>query len=141
MVDAVEALRSAGHHVHDVPRDEPVWQISSHAARAPIEMKLRDRIVDNWVERGVSIPDPRQVSIDAAVTLGQGVQVLPGTVLQGSTEVGDGTVLGPNSQIVDASIGAGVRAAHVVVRNTEIPAHSKLEPFSVLGSPPMGETV
>ena len=78
--------------------------------------------------------DPRQVTIDATVTLGQGVEVLPGTVLEGATVVADGAVIGPNSHLVDATIGAGAEVPSAVVIGAEVAPHQRISPFSVLGA-------
>jgi bifunctional UDP-N-acetylglucosamine pyrophosphorylase/glucosamine-1-phosphate N-acetyltransferase len=134
LTDAFVALRAAGHAIHEIPRPTPVPRIVSAATRAPIEAEMRRRVIHGWLERGVAIPAPEQVSIDATVELGQGVQVLPGTLLEGTTSVGDGAVLGPNAQLTDAAIGAGVVAGHVVVRGAEVPAHERLAPFTTIGS-------
>ncbi len=133
LTDAMAALEAAGHEVNEVPRTEPVARITSATTRAPIERAIRERIVASWLDRGVAIPAPDQVTIDATVTLGQDVRVLPGTLLEGTTNVGDGAVLGPNSQIADAAIGAGVVAGHVVIDGAEIPAHTELRAFCFIG--------
>ncbi len=132
--DALIALEAAGHSVVRVPRDEPIVAVTSTSSRALIEMQLRDRIVANWIERGVTMTDPRRVSIDAPVMLGQGVEILPGTLLEGTTVVGDGAVLGPNSHLVDATIGTAAHVPNAVVRGVEVPPHERVRPFSVLGA-------
>lgn len=132
----VRVLEEAGHKVTVISRPQPVELITSSATRTSIEVQLRDRVVNGWLDRGTTIPDPRQVSIDAGVTLGQGVSVLPGSMLQGATVVGDGAIVGPNSQLIDAHIGAGAVVPHSVVQNAEVSINEQLQPFSVLGSAP-----
>jgi bifunctional UDP-N-acetylglucosamine pyrophosphorylase/glucosamine-1-phosphate N-acetyltransferase len=136
LAEIVSVLDEAGHSVRVIPRSEPLRSIWSAATRTPIEMALHDRVVAGWRERGTSMPDPRQISIDATVTLGQGVQILPGSVVQGSSVVGDGAIIGPNTQLVNALIGAKARVPHSVVIDAEVRAREQLRPFSVLGSPP-----
>ena len=127
-------LDEMGHKVEVLNRATPLTSISSAASRTPIEMELRDRVIKALMERGAVMPDPRQVTIDATVTLGQGVQVLPGSVIEGSTVVGDGAVIGPNSHLVNALVGSGACVPHSVVWNSEVGASEVLQPFSVLGA-------
>lgn len=135
-VEIMHVLDEAGHRVNVIARDEPLRTISSATTRTPIEMELHDRVISGWLDRGTSMPDPRQVTIDATATLGQGVRVLPGTVIEGTTVVGDGAIIGPNTHLVDALIGAGAVVPHSVITNAEVQPHEQLEPFSILGSAP-----
>ncbi len=134
LAEIAGVLTEVGHTVDIIERDQPIASIRSAATRAPIEMGLRDRIIAAWIERGVAMPDPRQVTIDATVTIGKGVTVLPGTVLEGATVIGDGATVGPNSHVVDSVIGCGAHVPNSVARGVEVPARDQVRPFSVLGA-------
>jgi bifunctional UDP-N-acetylglucosamine pyrophosphorylase/glucosamine-1-phosphate N-acetyltransferase len=134
IVEIAGVLDELGHDVMVMPRSEALEPITSIASRTPIEMKLRDRITTSWIHRGVNMPDPRQVSIDATVELGQGVTILPGSVLQGATVVADGATIGPNSHLINATIGSSAEVPHSVVNGVELDAHEQVAPFSVLGA-------
>lgn len=134
--EILHVLDELGHQVNIIERHEPLQTISSTSTRTPIEMELHDRVIAGWLDRGTSMPDPRQVTIDATATLGQGVRVLPGTVIEGATVIGDGAIVGPNTHLVDALIGAGAQVPNSVVKNVEVRAREHLQPFSVLGSAP-----
>lgn len=134
LAEIVGVLQEVGHPVDVVDRDEPIRSITSVATRAPIETELRDRVIQTWIDRDVTMTDPRQVSIDATVTIGKGVQLLPGTVLEGSTVIGDGAVIGPNSHIVDSTIGSRSTVPHSVVNGAEVPPRQQVRPFSVLSA-------
>jgi len=133
LADALVALEEAGHRVARLPRSEAVVLVTSMANRVAVEMRLRDRIVASWIDRGVAMTDPRRVEIDATVDLAQGVEIRPGSALEGATVVGDGAIIGPNSQLINATIGTGARVPNSVVVNTEVAAHEQVAPFSVLG--------
>jgi len=132
LVEIAGVLEELGHKVDVIERPEPIAAIRSAATRTPIEMGLRDRIVNRWIERGVVMPDPRQVSIDETVLLGKGVTIYPGSLLEGTTVVGDGAAIGPNSQLVNASIGSRAEVPHSVVRDAEVGTRQQVPPFSVL---------
>lgn len=132
LAEIAAVLTEVGHTVDVVERDEPLLSIRSAATRVPIEMALRDRIVSSWIDRGVAMPDPRQVTIDATVTFGKGVSLLPGSVLEGATVVGDGAIIGPNTHVTDSVIGSRAIVPHCVVRGAEVPQQRELRPFSVV---------
>ena len=127
-------LEQLGHRVEVLAPNRNLESISTLMDRAPIEVELRDVITNRLLERGVSMPDPRQVTIDATVTIGHGVTILPGSVLEGNTVVGDGAVIGPNTHLVDAQVGADAEVPHSVVHGVEVPAHLRVTPFSILSS-------
>ena len=79
------------------------------------------------------MPDRRQVSIGSSVTLGRGVQLLPGSVLEGNTVVADGARIGPNTHLIDATVGSLAQVPHSVVDRNEVPARDELAPFTVMG--------
>ena len=131
LVEIAGVLEELGHKVDIIERSAPITAIRSAATRTPIEMGLRDRIINRWIERGVVMPDPRQVSIDETVLLGKGVTIHPGSVLEGSTIVGDGAIIGPNTQLVNASVGSQAEVPHSVVRDVEVATREQLPAFSV----------
>lgn len=127
-------LEQLGHRVEVREPTTVLETITSLSDRSPIEMELRDRITNGWIERGVFMPDPRQVAIDATVSIGQGVQVLPGSIIEGHTVIADGATIGPNSHLIDATIGAGATVPHSVVKQFDVAARADVTPFSILGS-------
>lgn len=132
LVEIAGVLEELGHRVEIITREQPLASIRSASSRTPIEMELRDRIITRWIDRGVIMTDPRQVSIDETVILGKGVQVLPGSVLSGTTVVGDGAIIGPNTELRNASIGSQAEVPHSVVRNSEVGTRQQVRAFSVL---------
>ena len=131
--DVASVLGDAGHRVETLDYPGPLEIVRSGASRTTVEATLRQRVIKDWIERGVVMADPAQVTIDATVHLGKGVEVLPGTVIEGRTIVADGARIGPNSHLVDAVIGSSAEVPHSVVRGVEVPPRSVLTPFSVLG--------
>lgn len=131
-VEAASVLGEAGHHVETLEFPGRLEVVRSGASRAGVEATLRGRILAEWIDRGVMMPDPNQVSIDATVHLGKGVTVLPGSVIEGRTVVADGARIGPNSHLVNATIGSSAEVPHSVVEGVEVPPRSALRPFTVL---------
>jgi len=132
IANVARVLDEAGHKVASIDQRQPLDMVRSATSRAVVEAVLRRRIIDDWIDRGVIMPDPAQVTIDASVHVGQGVRILPGSVLEGRTVVADGATIGPNSHLIDASVGSMASIPHSVVDGMEVDAHAVMTPFSLL---------
>ena len=64
----------------------------------------RDRLLELALA-GVEIWDPDNCYVDPAASVGYGSVLLPGTVLQGKTLVGRDCTIGPNTRIIDSTLG------------------------------------
>lgn len=91
---------------------------------------VRDRVVRAHMAAGVTFLLPGSVLVDVDVRIGRDTIVYPSVVLEGTTEVGEETVIGPGCRLVDAWIGSGVElkgwnyVSHASIRNRAI-----LEPY------------
>src|SRR5205085_10765854 len=70
--------------------------------------------------------------VDASVSLGTEVELLPGVVLEGSTTVGAGSVIGPDTRLVDTAVGQGATVSYSVATGAEIGDGVTVGPFSHL---------
>ena len=134
LTDVVGVLYEAGHKVETVvvPDTMEVAGVNDRAQLAVAEAELRDRINERWMRRGVTMWDPERTYIDADVQLGTDVVLLPGVILQGSCEVDEHAEIGPNSHLVDTTVGEGAVVAHSVCRRSTIGADARVGPFAVL---------
>ncbi len=82
-------------------------------AQATKQMQLR--INTRHMLAGVTMWDPQQVWIGPDVQIAQDVEILPLSILMGSTSVGEGSVIGPNTRIVDSKIGCNCKVDESVV--------------------------
>ena len=73
--------------------------------------------------------DPGNTFVDATVTVGRDVTLLPGVVLQGDTSIGDGCEIGPNCRLVDTEVGARSTVQFTVAEGAVIPPDSSTGPF------------
>lgn len=73
-----------------------------------LELLLRDRIVKTHQRNGVRILDPSAVYIDPRVTIGRGSVVLPGSILQGETSIGENCTIGPQTVVNSCTVGNDV---------------------------------
>lgn len=135
LTDTLEILSGMGHRVGSVEADEAEtagvndrWQL------AVAERELRRRTNKFWLLNGVTMFDPDQTFIDVTVEIGQDVTLLPGTLLQGRTRVGDACEIGPNTRLIDTTVERGAQVQYSVCENCTVDADTIVGPFAHLHS-------
>lgn len=94
--------------------------------------ELNRRIVRRWQREGVTVVDPASTWIDAGVTLSRDVVLEPGVQLKGTTSVGEGSTVGPDSTLTNVSIGAGASVVRVHGSDSELGDRVNVGPFTYL---------
>ena len=110
LTDAIGVLRAAGHKVVAVPAEDPArrsWSTTGPSSPTP-KPSCGSRINRRWMRDGVTMVDPARTYVDATVELEPDVRILPGTILEGRTSIGAGSVIGPDCRLVDAIVGERV---------------------------------
>ncbi len=132
LTDVIEVLRSAGHKVIAVVAEDAgeALGINDRAQLAAADAVLRERINERWMRAGVSMVDPARTYIDARVEIGVETRLLPGTILQGSTVVGEACVIGPDTRIADSSLGHRVTVENSVVQSCVLGDDCLVGPFA-----------
>jgi bifunctional UDP-N-acetylglucosamine pyrophosphorylase/glucosamine-1-phosphate N-acetyltransferase len=118
---------------------------------------MRERIVNRWLDAGVTVVDPASTFIDVDVSIGADTLIEPGCVIQGptrigagvhlkphchveSSEIGDDVVMGPAAHIRPGSVlGRGVRIGNYVeVKNSHLGEGVKADHLSYVGDADVG---
>ncbi len=144
LTDVVGALAAMGHRIGSVVAPEEETQgVNDRWQLALAERELRARTNRHWLLNGVTMLDPRQTFVDVTVQLGRDVTLYPGTILQGSTVIGDGCEVGPDVRLVDCVVGPDCLVENTVGRDAEIGAGARVGPFAHLppGSAVAGSVV
>ena len=79
--------------------------INTRVHLAEAEMALQRRILDRWMEAGVTVRDPATTYVAADVQIGQDTILLPNTHLEGDAKIGTECLIGPNTIIRSSSLG------------------------------------
>ncbi|MCL6091770.1 MAG: bifunctional UDP-N-acetylglucosamine diphosphorylase/glucosamine-1-phosphate N-acetyltransferase GlmU, partial [Actinobacteria bacterium] len=118
LTDVVAVLHDAGYPVTSMVIADPTEAsgVNDRSQLAAAEAVLRRRANEHWMRSGVNMVDPAHTYLDSTVVLAPDVTLYPGTVLAGSTRVATGAEVGPNSHLVDCSVGA---RAHVLATSAE----------------------
>lgn len=134
LTDVIEVLASAGHPVEAVAAEDPAETqgINDRLQLAAAESELRRRTNEELLRSGVTMVDPGAVYVDTTVVVGRDVTLFPGVILQGSTVVGDGTELGPNTRLVDTLVGAECVVEQTTGRNACVGDRCVVGPYALL---------
>jgi bifunctional UDP-N-acetylglucosamine pyrophosphorylase/glucosamine-1-phosphate N-acetyltransferase len=134
LTDVVEVLHDAGYPIVAVATDEDVEPqgVNDRRQLARAEAVLRQRTNDRWLGLGVTMLDPERTYIDATVKLASDVTLFPGTLLQGTTVIGEGAEIGPNTRLVDCTVGARSIVEETVGRHADVGAGAVVGPYAVL---------
>ena len=133
LTDVVASLAGMGHHVGVVQAPAAETQgVNDRWQLTLAERELRARTNRRWLLNGVTMLDPRQTFIDVTVELGRDVTLYPGTMLHGSTVVGAGSVIGPDTRLTDCHVGAGAVVHHSVASGARIGERATVGPFGYL---------
>lgn len=132
--DVVAVLADSGHSCASVVVEpaKDLTPVDNRLQLAEAEAELRRRTNRFWLSRGVTMVDPERTYIDATVRLGTDVTIFPGTMLQGSTTIGDGCELGPDVRLDRCQVGKNVRIEKVTARLATIGDECAVGPFAVL---------
>ena len=106
--------------------------INDRSQLAAAEWTMRVRLNEAHMRNGVTMRDPSTAYIDWSVDLGVDVTLEPNVILRGATTVGDGSVIGAGSQLIDATIGARVRVWASIVESSIVEDEATVGPFSHL---------
>jgi bifunctional UDP-N-acetylglucosamine pyrophosphorylase/glucosamine-1-phosphate N-acetyltransferase len=134
LTDLVQLAREDGRIVSAVGFDDDgtLDGINDRSQLAQAEWALRVRINEAHMRAGVTMRDPSTVYIDWGVTIAQDVILDPGVLLKGTTSVGEGSLIGPDTTIVDSTIGADCAVRRSVVEHSVVEDGASIGPYSHL---------
>ena len=134
LTDLVRVFNDEGLLVTALAADEPLETlgINSRVQLAEAARVLQQRINTRHMLQGVTMTAPDLVWVGPHVTLGRDVELLPMTFLLGTTSIGDGAVIGPNSRVTDSVVGAEAWVDSSVVVEAVVGAEAKVGPVAYL---------
>lgn len=126
----------------DVEDDGRLLGINDRSELAQAEWDLRTEINERHMRDGVTMRDPSTVYLDATVELAEDVTLEPNVILKGQTRVGERSVIGAGSQLIDTTVGVDCSVWASIVESSTIEDGAQVGPFShVRGGAVIGEGV
>lgn len=112
---------------HGIPYTDRdgVYAVSSMQQLAEWKPVLSRGVLYDLAAAGVSIWDYDNTYVEPTVFVGAGAELLPGTVLRGTTSIADGCMIGPNSYLENVKVGENTR---VNARRSTIPRSARTRP-------------
>lgn len=134
LTDLPEIIQQQGHRIGAYVTGD-LWEVEGVNTRiqlAAIGRELNHRICEHWMLEGVTIVDPETTWIHADVDLAQDVTLLPGTSLEGTTTIGAGSVVGPDTTLLDVEVGENATISRTHGSLSVIGSGASVGPFAYL---------
>ena len=132
--DAIAALAAAGEPVEAVEVSDAALTlgVNDRADLATVTAIAQQRINTAHMRAGVSIIAPQTVVIDVGVVIEPDATILSGSVLRGSTSIGAGAVVGPNSVLDNSVVEAAAEVAMSRLVDCTVREGATVGPFAYL---------
>lgn len=133
LTDALELARSRGSvGAFTAPDALAVQGVNDRVQLANLQRAHYARINEYWMRQGVTIQDPATTWIDDEVVLSRDVIVLAGSMLTGTTVVGEGAVIGPYTTLISAQVDDDAVVERSRVEKTHIGSRANIGPWTYL---------
>jgi len=134
LTDVVAILRGDGHPAGTVIAADPadIQGVNDRVQLARVRRACNTRLLEAWMRAGVTVMDPSSTWVDVSVTLAPDAEILPGTHLEGNTDIGPGARVGPGCLLRDTSVGPGAAVLFAVCESAEIGPGADVGPFARL---------
>jgi bifunctional UDP-N-acetylglucosamine pyrophosphorylase/glucosamine-1-phosphate N-acetyltransferase len=131
LTDVVSLAVNEGYQVESFMVEDPDEAIgpNNRVHLAAAEKVMRQRINQKWMFEGVTIINPEVTYIEAGVQIGQDTVIFPNTYLRGSTVIGEGCEIGPDTTIIDTNVGNNVKILASVLERAKLADHVTMGPY------------
>ncbi len=135
LTDIVGIAAGRGHRIgaHMLGDELELTGINTRAELQRAGLALRDRIVAEWMDRGVSFIDASAVHIHPDVVIGADTCIYPNVFLEGKTVVGRGCIIYPGARVVGSRLGDNVTILDsTLIESSEVLDGTVIGPFAHL---------
>lgn len=134
LTDVLALAREAGGRVRAIATDDvaSVEGVNDRRQLAALGAELNRRLLEEAMDDGVTVVDPRSTWIDVTVELSPDVTLLPGVQLTGVTRVAPGATIGPDTTLTDTTVGENATVIRSHVIGAEIGPAAQVGPFTYL---------
>lgn len=131
LTDVFGIMISSGEKVIPLPADDAdeTMGVNSRIQLAEADRILRLRKAEELMAEGVTIVDPFHTYIEQDVKVGRDTVIMPGTILQGKTTVGEHCVIGPDTQLTNVTAGDFNALNRVYAHDCVMGNHNEIGPF------------
>jgi len=132
LTDVIEIFVSLGLPVErfKILDSSEVLGVNTRKQLTQVQRVLRYRILDQLMEKGVTIIDPDNTFIDSGVKIGMDTTIYPFSFIRGESCIGEGCQIGPQSHIKNTYIGNQVKVLMSIIEDSQIKSRVAIGPFS-----------
>ena len=131
LTDIIGMLVAAGKVVSAfaAPDYRETLGVNSRLQMAEAEQVLRRRKLKQLMADGVTVIDPGNTYVDTTVSVGRDTILYPGTILEGSTVIGENCQIGPYVRMTNVKMGNGDHLQFTYAHDCEIKDGCEIGPF------------
>jgi len=120
--------------------EDELMGVNTQGELEKVRRIMRERIIHEWLNKGVNFMDTGSIFIAPNVKIGKGTQIYPNVCLEGNTRVGRGCTIYPHVRILDSTIddGAVIKDStliegSVVKKGASVGPFARIRPGSKIG--------
>jgi bifunctional UDP-N-acetylglucosamine pyrophosphorylase/glucosamine-1-phosphate N-acetyltransferase len=134
LTDVVAVINNMGESVSAVMCDDylEALGINDRSQLALAQQILQQTINEYWMSQGVSMRNPDSVVIDVNVELGQDVFLDNNTHLLGDTQIGNNSIIGPDTMLKDCVVGTNSHVLRTTAMGAKIGNNCEIGPYTYL---------
>lgn len=134
LTDIVQLAGEDGRRVEAIVAPAHVAQgVNTQAELALTSQVIFRRKLDQLMESGVTVIDPLHTYVESDVEVGEGTVLFPNSHLRGQTQIGARVVIEPGCWLQDAKVGEGVLIkAGSYIDQAQVGAESQVGPYAHL---------
>lgn len=129
--DTVALSLAKGRKVNAYISDNPDVILGANSRRDLCNLNsiANSKVIDNHFDNGVEFVSLDGILISPEVEIGKGTVILPSTILKGTTKIGEGCSIGPNSLIENSNIENNVVFNSSQCYNSIVENNATIGPF------------
>jgi bifunctional UDP-N-acetylglucosamine pyrophosphorylase/glucosamine-1-phosphate N-acetyltransferase len=134
LTDVIGVLVDSGRTVlaYQVQDQDEAMGCNDRVQLSALRALLRDRVNTAWQLAGVTIIDPATTWIDVTVEIGVDAVIEPNTHLRGATAIGPGATVGPDTTLIDTTVGEGATVVRAHAVGSVIGPRASVGPYASL---------
>jgi len=134
LTDVVAVINNMGESVSAVMCDDylEALGINDRSQLALAQQILQQTINEYWMSQGVSMRNPDSVVIDVNVELGQDVFLDNNIHLLGDTQIGNNSIIGPDTMLKDCVVGTNSHVLRTTAMGAKIGNNCEIGPYTYL---------
>lgn len=134
LTDVVQKAHEAqdGAYAYMIEDYESLQGCNDRIQLAQLRKQMNERICKHWMAQGVTIFDPATTWIDIDVQIGADTTIMPNTILEGKTKIGQDCTIGPDTNLINVQVGDNSTVTRTQGSDSTLGDNVNIGPFAYL---------